>query len=89
MNFLVPGQTFLAIEVADSSLQFDRSEKLRAYARAGLPEYWIVNLAESCVEVYREPRGESYAMHLRRKAGETIAPAAFPDRTLAVEEILP
>ena len=45
----------LVIEVADSTLPLDRNCKLPIYARAGIPEYWIVNLGQQCIEVYREP----------------------------------
>jgi Uma2 family endonuclease len=84
-----PADVFLAVEVADSSLHYDSSAKLRAYARSGIPEYWIVNLTESRVEVHRQPQGESYAETFHRSSGETLAPAAFPDRPIAVADILP
>jgi Uma2 family endonuclease len=84
-----PSDIFLAVEVADSSLHYDSHAKLRAYARAGIVEYWIVNLTEMRVEVHRQPDGETYAEHFHRQAGETLAPAAFPDRPLAVADILP
>ena len=45
----------LCVEVADSSLKYDRTTKLQVYARAGIAEYWIVNLRENQVEVYRKP----------------------------------
>ena len=70
-------------------MRFDSTTKLRAYARAGLAEYWIVNLAEGAVEVYRKPTGEGYAEHFRRNRNESLAPTAFPDRTIAVADILP
>jgi len=66
-----------------------RGKKLRAYARSGIPEYWIVNLGDSCVEVYRDPQGETYAEHFRRVSGESLAPLAFPNRAVAVADILP
>ena len=84
-----PEDIFLVIEVADSTLRFDSSTKLRAYARAGLPEYWIVNLAEGAVDIYLKPTGDGYAEHLRRERNESLTPTAFPDRTIAVAEILP
>ncbi|MEL7422264.1 MAG: Uma2 family endonuclease, partial [Bacteroidota bacterium] len=52
--------TLLVIEVADSSLQFDREVKGELYATAGIPEYWIVNLTDRQLEVYTEPRVGSY-----------------------------
>lgn len=50
-----PAETSLVIEVADSTLDYDRGMKLRSYARAGIPVYWIINLPESTVEVYTRP----------------------------------
>ncbi len=50
-----PTTALLVIEVADTSLEYDRTEKMSLYAAAGIPEYWIVNLVERCLEVYREP----------------------------------
>ncbi|MEA3211201.1 MAG: hypothetical protein QOE70_4258 [Chthoniobacter sp.] len=84
-----PADVFLAVEVADSSLHYDATAKLCAYARSGILEYWIVNLTESRVEVYRQPQGETYAEHFHRSSGESLAPAAFPDRLVAVADILP
>jgi Uma2 family endonuclease len=47
--------TFLIVEIADSSLEFDRTEKMGTYARAGIPVYWIVNLEDRLIEVYTDP----------------------------------
>ena len=84
-----PEDILLVVEVADTTLRFDSTTKLRAYARAGLAEYWIVNLAVGAVEVFRNPTGEGYAEHFQRGRHETLAPTAFPDRTIAVADILP
>lgn len=84
-----PAETLLAIEVADSSLRYDSTTKLKAYARAGIPEYWIVNLADNAVDVHRQPAGETYAEHFRVESQGQLAPAAFPDRSIAVADILP
>ena len=56
-----PDQILLLIEVSDTTLRRDREVKLPRYARAGIPEVWIVVLAEQRIEVYREPEGEAYA----------------------------
>jgi Uma2 family endonuclease len=82
-----PDDVFLLIEVSDSTLEYDRSEKLPAYGRAGIPEVWIVNLVELTVEVYREPHFAGYGNKTVLRAG-AISPAAFPDATLDVTELL-
>src|SRR2546429_3149605 len=56
----VAEDVFLLIEVADSTLAYDRGQKLPAYGRAGIPEVWILNLRARTVEVYREPHFEGY-----------------------------
>jgi Uma2 family endonuclease len=68
-----PSAAALVVEIADSSLAIDRGRKLRLYAREGVPEYWIVNLVDDCVEVYRQPAGEAYAEIRTCRRGETIA----------------
>ena len=84
------------VEVADSSLRFDRRQKSRLYARAGLAEYWIVNIVDKALEVYREPRQETDAREdwtyrsrdiLRPPA--TVTPLAAPHVRVAVADLLP
>jgi len=77
----------LFIEVADTSLQYDRTVKLRLYARAGIPEYWIADVNTDTVEVYRSPSGEQYATRQVFSRGESVAPRAFPDAVIAVDAI--
>jgi Uma2 family endonuclease len=50
-----PRTALLVVEVADTTLEKDRGRKAATYARAGIPEYWIVNLVDHCLEVYRDP----------------------------------
>ena len=80
-----PPDVFLLIEVAQRSLQFDRKQKLAAYAKAGIPEYWIVNLHARAVETHRVPLpiGE-YGESIRCRGGDLVAPAAFPDVRIEV-----
>ena len=54
-----PEDTILAVEVANTSLDYHRTVKLPLYARSGIPEVWIVNLAEEEVEVYQSPVADS------------------------------
>ena len=84
-----PEDVLLLIEVADSSVDYDRNEKLPRYARAGIPEVWITVLPEGIVEAHTEPSGGRYT-HTRIFApGDTITPGCFPDIALPVSEILP
>jgi Uma2 family endonuclease len=80
--------TLLLIEVAETSLRYDRSIKLRLYAEAGIPEYWIVDCAVEAVEIYRSPHAEGYRDVLRvTEAGAAVSPQAFPDVTLTLAQI--
>ena len=82
-----PADVLLLIEVADSSVEFDRTVKLAAYARAGIPELWIVARAEHRIEAYTEPAGNEYATVRHFGPGETVSPQAFPDITLEVNRL--
>lgn len=77
----------LLIEVADSSLAYDRSTKLRIYAAAGIPEYWIVDCTTETVEIYRDPGLEGYRTVTRATGQETLTLQAFPDVRLTAAEI--
>lgn len=58
-----PGDVLLLVEVSDTSMMLDRDIKLPLYARAGIPEVWIVALANDEVHVYREPNGDEFTDH--------------------------
>jgi len=82
--------------VAESSLDFDRTRKGSLYARAGIPDYWIVNLPERVLETYRGAEADAaavfgwrYALVARLTPPATIAPLAFPAARLAVADVLP
>ena len=77
----------LVIEVAESSLAYDRSTKMRLYAEAGIPEYWVVDCTAETVEVHRGPGPDGYG-DVSLVAGEaTLAPQVFPDVTLRTTDI--
>ncbi|MEQ8819612.1 MAG: Uma2 family endonuclease [Sumerlaeia bacterium] len=86
-----PEQAFLVVEVADSSLRKDRMVKLPLYARAGIAEFWIVNLAEDCIEVYRVPdrAAGAYGDQKSYRRGDRFALLAFPDFEVAADAVLP
>jgi len=83
-----PDDVFLLIEVADTSLESDQEAKLPAYGRAGIPEVWLVNLNDLTVEVYREPHFTGYATKTVLRAGDQVAPLAFPEVVVDVAELL-
>jgi Uma2 family endonuclease len=83
-----PDDILLLIEVADTSIDYDRTTKLPRYAAAGIVEVWIVNLGEDRVEVYRDPIGNRYGTQMVFVRGESVAPLALPDLVLRVDEIL-
>lgn len=83
-----PDDVFLLIEVADSTLETDRAEKLPAYGRAGVAEVWIVNLNDTTIEIYREPHFTGYASKTVVGPGQSLAPLAFRDATVDVTELL-
>jgi Uma2 family endonuclease len=77
-----PGDILLLIEIADSSLDFDRNEKLEVYAEAAIAEYWIVNLIDEQIEVYRRPSGRTYQERQTYRGNGEIHPLAHPDAIL-------
>ena len=79
----------LVVEVADSSVTYDRQTKLRRYAAAGVPEAWLLDLPGDALEVHREPGPREYALIRRCYRGEQIAPQALPDLAVAVADLLP
>jgi len=83
-----PDDVFLLIEASDTTLDYDRQEKLPAYGRAGVPEVWIVNLIDAGIEVYREPHFTGYGARMVLRAGDTARPQAFPDVAVDVGELL-
>lgn len=83
-----PEDVLLLIEVADSSLVYDRDVKLPLYARAGVQEVWLVALLQQTVTVYRAPSETGYGESHEARRGETIAPLTLPEAGVAVESIL-
>ncbi|ACY49037.1 protein of unknown function DUF820 [Rhodothermus marinus DSM 4252] len=84
-----PSTAVLVVEVADASLQFDRTRKAALYARAGIPDYWIVNLLDGVLEVHRQPEGDTYRERLVLPSQERVRPLARPEVEIAVAELLP
>jgi Uma2 family endonuclease len=83
-----PADVLFAIEVMESSARYDRGVKIPMYARAGVPEVWLVDLNRDQVETYRQPQGDAYAECRVFGRGEMFGPAAFPDVLLRVDDVL-
>jgi len=82
-----PGDVLLLIEVSDSSLRYDREVKGSLYAQAGIQEYWIVNVPEETIEIYRQPLGDRYGNVTTLRRGDVARSLAFPDVALALDEL--
>ena len=81
------GDVLLAVEVADTTVRFDRLVKARLYARAGIPEFWLCLAADGIVDVYREPSAEGYAAITPYGPGQDVAPLAFPYVSFTVSDL--
>jgi Uma2 family endonuclease len=84
----VANDVLLLIEVADSSLAYDQNQKLRLYALHDVAEYWLLNLNDLCLEVYREPHGENYAQKSTLRKGDTVTLSQLPNISIQVADIL-
>jgi len=83
-----PDEVLLIVEVADSSLAYDRNVKRSLYARHGIPEFWIVNLIAGEVEVCREPQGEQYTSASCVGREGMLEPKLLPGATIPVAALL-
>lgn len=84
-----PSRAYLVVEVASSSLRYDRSEKALLYSISEVDEYWIVDLVNGLVEVRRERDRGTWRSIATYRRGDTVHMLAFPDVGIAVSEILP
>ncbi len=83
-----PKDVLLVIEVADTTVDYDRDVKIALYGRAGIAEAWLVCLDDRWVEIYTEPTAAGYRMMRKALPGERIAPRAFPQAMLKVSDII-
>jgi len=79
---------YLAVEVMETSADTDRRVKLPLYAKAGVPEVWLLDLNANRVEVYRRPAADGYQDIQALQRGQPIAVEAFPDLVLSVDDRL-
>jgi len=91
-----PPRAVLIVEVAESSLSLDRAVKGSLYARARVPDYWIVNLVDRALEVRRDPAADAAAPYGWRytsvatlRAGDSVTPLSAPDSPIAVADLIP
>jgi Uma2 family endonuclease len=83
-----PNAAWLIVEVADSSLDRDRGIKARVYAAMDVPEYWVVNVADRCVEVHAQPGPTGYGSIVSVGVGKKIRLRHFPEIEIAVDDIV-
>src|SRR3954452_874470 len=83
-----PTTADLVIEVADSSLDFDTNEKRLIYARAGIRDYWVVDINGRRLLVYRDPRAGDYAIPQALGPADVVAPLGAPPSSVPVADLL-
>lgn len=84
-----PTRALLICEVSDTTLAYDRGRKLAAYARAGIPEYWILDLTGETLEVCRQPRNGGYAERQIMPTDARVTPLHVPSQAIGVRDLLP
>ncbi len=89
-----PAETGLLVEVADTTLDTDMTDKAELYAVAGIPEYWILDLNARILHVLRDPgplaaNGTAYRDHRTLGPEDTVSPLAAPDRAVKIADLLP
>ena len=84
-----PSEVYLIIEVADSSLAYDREIKAKAYARSGIADYWVLNVNDRQLHVFREPAVDGYQSELILGEYGSISLLQFPTVNIAIQAMLP
>jgi len=82
-----PDQALCVIEVANTSVSKDRNIKAPLYAASGFREYWLVNVPERVVEVFRDPAADGYRQRSRYGVGESLTLEAFPDVSVELAQL--
>ena len=83
-----PRDIFLVIEVADSTVRYDRMVKMPLYARFGVREAWLVDLPGQIIEIYTHPRDGVYRRSKSFRPGEMVRSARLPELSIAADELL-
>ena len=84
-----PSEVYFIIEVADSSLTFDREIKAKIYARSGIADYWVLNVGDRQLHVFREPTENGYQSEVILGETASISALQFPIVNIAIQEMLP
>jgi Uma2 family endonuclease len=84
-----PEDVYLVVEIADSTLKKDCEVKDKLYARSNIADYWVVDVKNRQVHIFRTPTPTGYASHLILSESQTISPLAFPSIVIPISSILP
>ena len=84
----VPSEVLLLVEVADSTVDYDRDVKVLIYARSLIPQVWLVDIEAQCLEVYRQPTPNGYSLIQKFWRGQQVASLAFPDLEVNIDFVL-
>jgi Uma2 family endonuclease len=87
-NHPIAKDVYLLIEIAESSLKFDQNQKLRLYALHNIPEYWLLNVNEACLEVYKKPHNGLYAEKTTLRACDKITLSQLDNISIDMADIL-
>jgi Uma2 family endonuclease len=82
-----PEDVLLLIEVADTTVRYDREVKIPVYARYGIPEVWLIDLQAECIEVYLQPGNDGYRHIFRPARNERLTLSLLPDVSLAIADL--
>lgn len=80
---------FLIVEVSDSTLAFDTNQKLAAYSRSGISDYWVVDVKEEVVRIFRHPHNGEYLQQLFVHPGNKVTTLAFPEIKIEISKFFP
>ena len=83
-----PGEVYLIIEVADTTIRRDRELKAKVYAKSGIADYWVLDVNNRQLYVFREPSENGYQSQVIRESEAIISPLAFPEVAIAVSAML-
>ena len=84
-----PSDVYLIIEVADSSFKYDRETKGKAYAQSGIVDYWVLDVNNRKLHVFREPTQEGYQSEVIFSEDASVSPLQFSELEIALQDILP